>query len=337
MRLAASLALIAPLAPRTLAALTCLLLVVAPHDAHAGSSARVVLTRRSLCDLSESLPRGLAERGVVVDASSAEATVEVDIGPVDAGLSASFVVRRGDRESSRMLTARTCDDVLDVLVFAIALALDGAVPEGEPTPAPVSPPPAAVAPPPAPREIPQQAAPARPPPAALQVSFGGKLGASLGASPDVAGRVTLHVELGSSRVNGLSPLVGVGVVAVFPDSSFAASSDVDVASQYVEGDGCLLRFGGEVLGVRPCARLEIGRLQARSRGFSGARLDDGAWAAAGPGLRARLLLGARIFLEAESVVVFPFFRNTFFVNGSEVFTMSAAVGRVGFGGGVLFP
>jgi hypothetical protein len=281
---------------------------------------------------------------MIVDVNEAT-VVDVTIGATDAGVNARFLVRRGGREATRDLVAPSCDDAVDALSFAIALALEDPTlpaaspepapapsPTPEPAPTPASPP--APEPAPAPPPAPRTAVPSAD--AAIAVSFGATIGASIGNTPDPTGHLAVHADIASTRTNGFSPSASLGATFVLPDASSTQGSAVDFASQHGALDLCPVRFGSEVLGLRPCAKLEVGRLQARSSGFAGARLDDSVWAAVGAGVRTRLLLTHRIFLQADLDVVLPLARNTFFVNGFEAFTVPVAAGRMGIGAGLDF-
>src|SRR4051812_17342098 len=106
------------------ARLLALAIVALTARAQAAPPVRLHLAEDSTCEGSRGLATRLAHRGIPVSDSAEGVDVDVRAMATPGGADAQLVIRRGDRTATRSLTAPTCDEVLDALVFALSLALE---------------------------------------------------------------------------------------------------------------------------------------------------------------------------------------------------------------------
>jgi hypothetical protein len=90
--------------------------------------------------------------------------------------------------------------------------------------------------------------------------------------------------------------------------------------------------------LAPCARVELGRLEAQGSASRTSRSPAILWAAAGVFGRAELRLGAAN-LAAEAGAIFPFRHDTYHFDpsGAPVFTLPTAAFSAGIAAGLTFP
>lgn len=309
--------------------------VAVATSAAAGPPVHLHVAEDSTCEGSRGLASRLAPRGIVLaEAGTAGVDVDVRARPTGSGAEAELVIRSSAGTASRSLSAPTCDEVLDALVFTLGLALEQAVEE---PPAPPTPGPATT---PGPARGAEQPAPApRPLASSRGIAWGGGAGAGIfaGASPSAAAAVVVHADV-ESRADGiLAPAAILGATFVLPSSTSIAGADVASALQMGTVDGCPVRFGSSRLALRPCVELQVGRLEARSAGFTGARLESAAWVALAAVLRGRAELGAGISLELAIAGGSPLIQDAYFVGGERVLTVGPLLFSAIGGLGVHFP
>lgn len=310
--------------------------VTAAARAAAAPPVHLHVADESTCEGSRGLASRLAARGIVL-AEPGMSGVDVDVRarPVDSGdgAEAELVIRSSGGTASRSLRAPTCDEVLDALVFTLGLALEQPI-EDAPAPAPTSPPtvvPPPVTPPPPP--------PPPPPAPSAGLAWGGGAGAGVfaGASTSAAAAIVVHADLESRAERVFAPSAILGATFVLPSSTTAAGADVASALQMGTLDGCPARFGSNRFLLRPCVELQIGRLEARSAGFAGARLDSSAWVALAAVLRGRAEIGAGIGLELAIAGGSPLIQDAYSVGGQRVLTVGPLLFSAIGGVGVHFP
>jgi hypothetical protein len=313
-----------------------LAIVALTTHAQAAPPVRLHVAEDSTCEGSRALATRLARSGIVARESgtSGPEGVDVDVRAMASaeGAQAELVIRRGGRTATRSLTAPTCDEVLDALVFTLSLALEQPIEPTPPPPAPPPPPPPPVvetppAPPPAP-------APARP---ALAWGAGAGAGVFTGASPSAAPAFVVHGEVESRAPGLVAPSAVLGGTFVVPSSSTLAGSNVAFALQMGTLDGCPVRLGGGRFALRPCLELQAGRLQSRSAGFVGARLESSPWVALALALRGRAHIGAGISLELAIAAGSPLIQDAFSVGDQRVFDVGPFLVSAIAGVGVHFP
>lgn len=270
---------------------------------------RLHVAQDSTCDAMDSLATRLVARGIVVSETDASG-VDVDVRAMALSerAEAEIVIHEGSDASSRLLRASTCAEVLDALAFTLGLALERSV-ESEPPPE--------VVPPPT-REAERAAVPVAE--AGLRWGVGGEAGVFAGAAPVASPAIGAHVGVESTARGLFAPSASLGAMFVLPSTTESASrADVTFTLLTSTLDGCPLRVGGGRLGLRPCLELELGRLQGRSSGFVGARLDSSPWVALAVAARGQAELGAGIALDLALSAGSPLVQNTFFIGSERVF------------------
>jgi hypothetical protein len=158
-----------------------------------------------------------------------------------------------------------------------------------------------------------------------------------GASPSAAAALVVHADLESRAPGLVAPSAILGATFVLPSSTTASGSDVAFALQMGSLDGCPVRFGGGWLALRPCAELQIGRLQSRSAGFAGARLESSPWVALALALRGRAEITAGISFELDVAAGSPLIQDVFSVGDQRVFGVGPVLISAIAGVGVHFP
>ncbi len=90
--------------------------------------------------------------------------------------------------------------------------------------------------------------------------------------------------------------------------------------------------------LAPCARVELGRLEAQGNASGNSRSPSILWAAAAAFGRAELRVSA-VHLAAEAGATFPFRHDTYHFDpsGTTVFTLPIAAFSAGMGAGLTFP
>jgi hypothetical protein len=291
-------------------------------------SLRVILGEGSTCGDTGALETRLAKRGIApapAEDPAALTVAEITARTTDGGAEGTFVLAGPSGISRRSLTAPSCEDLLDALAFAMALALES---PDEPTP----PPPRALATPPE-RDAPRSSD-ARPP---LRWGGAASMGIGIGTSPAAALVVSATARVESGVVSGLSPAGRIGIAFTLPSEAAGQGAELAFAAQAGLLDLCPLRLGSRALGFRPCARVQVGRLQARSQGLSGARLENRVWGSAGLVLEASLELGLGTYVALEASAAAPLRRDEFFIGATSFFTVPVIVASGSLGFGVHFP
>lgn len=303
------------------------------RQAQAAPPVRLRLAEESTCEGARGLSTRLAQKGITVSESAPDA-VEVDVRAMvtPGGAAAELVIRRRDRTARRSLSAPTCDEVLDALVFTLGLALEQALepptpPAKPPEPAPVVDAPPAEPPPPAPVR------------AGPVIAWGGGAGGGMfaGASPSAAAAVVVHGDVESRAPGLLAPSAILGAMIVLPSSTTASGNDVTFALQMATLDACPLRLGASRVAIRPCLELQVGRLQSRSVGAAGARLEAAPWVALALALRGRASIGAGFSLDLDVAAGSPLIQDIYFVGDQRVFGVGPVLVSAVAGVGVHFP
>jgi hypothetical protein len=316
--------------------------------AEAAPPVRLHLAEDSTCEGTRALATRLAGKGIVVSPPEANGgAVDVDVRAMStpSGADAELVIRAGTRTATRSLNAPTCDEVLDALVFALGLALeqpieDERAPEKPPAPAPAVEAPPSSAPVPSP-PVPSPPVPSPPVPSplvpALAWGGGAAAGVFIGASPSAAVAVVVHADVESRAVRLVSPSAILGGVFVLPSSTASSGTDVTFALQMGTLDGCPLRIGGSRAAIRPCLEVQVGRLQSRSSGFVGARLESSPWVALALALRGRAEIAAGVYFEVDLAGGSPLIQEVFSVGDQRVFGVGPVLLSATAGVGVHFP
>lgn len=298
----------------------------------ASAPVRLHFAEASTCGNEAELTKRLAARGVARADSGVALEVSASLRPD--GAEASFELSGREGVARRTLSAESCEAVLDAVAFAVEVALANDHPE-PPKVAPPPPPPA----PPAPTPVaPPKAPPAKEPAAARWgAALGASGGAALGASPLVAARVSLHAEVEREMGPVLVPTLRLGAVFSLPQTTVRSGVEVAFASQAAFLSACPARFSFGAVALRPCARFEAGRLEAKADLAPGARLTSNVFLAAGLEVQGRVTIAGPVFLELTFDAVAPLRRSEFFVANSSAYIVSPVRFVLLAGAGVHFP
>lgn len=133
--------------------------------------------------------------------------------------------------------------------------------------------------------------------------------------PDVSYGGELFAEAEAPASSGWGPSFRLGAFFAQSNTEFAAPADAAARFLWFGAslEGCPVRLEGwgRRLAVVPCVTLHLGGLRAQGRGISQPKNAASFWADAGPLLRLRLALTARISLEADGALILPLTRPTF--------------------------
>ena len=309
-------------------------LVLGARSARALPPVQLRYSEGSTCGSPSALASRLTARGVTLSPAGTELDVVATMRAE--GAEATFVLVGREGEARRTLAAETCDAVLDAVAFAVELALSGGAIDVAPTPPVVEPAPLAPAPSPAfvppPPRLP---APSR----AVEWSFGGRGGIASGTSPRVSPVVAVHgrVELTLGRV--LVPTLELGAMFALPTTTTRANVEVAFASQAAFMNVCPVRLRNEAatLQLTPCARVEVGRIEAKTDAVAGARLTQNPSVAMGLAVSGRAFVAAPLFVELEMSAMAPLLRSDFSVASTGVYDVPVARVGFAFGAGLRFP
>jgi hypothetical protein len=245
---------------------------------------------------------------------------------------AHMVIREvGQPPLRRDVTAGSCTDVLRTFAFTLALAADS-TPRAR-TPSTLTPPPPSSAtpvPPTTPAET-----PAAPTPDHVQFGVHAAVGVAVGAAPLALAVMGGDAELAFVRPGRvLSPLVRLGGFAAVPATTQQPVFNTRYGMQSGRLDACPVELFDV---VRPCARLELGRLQMKEFGVPGATLQDEVWASTQLVLMLRWSPVAPLFFEAAGAFGVALSRPTLTYGGQDLFTVPLLVGGGEIAVGVHFP
>ncbi len=225
---------------------------------------------------------------------------------------------RGGTDTRRVQGAN-CDDVVQALSLAAAVALDPSVllPARVTIPAPMttapaSPPPtiapAAVQPVEVrkPAEPPSFAAPRSNPRFQLGAASVGSVFVSSGASPGIAvfGRWTPGSE-------GFRPTVGMAAT-YFRNDVLGSPGAAQASLAGLVVTICGMSLGASIIRVQPCGLVMAGLLSVRGHQVARASSVDLPWLSAGAVVQMAVYLGRGFSIDLEAGVSAPFFRREFY-------------------------
>jgi hypothetical protein len=314
-------------------------LVLGPGSARALPPVQLRYSEGSTCGSATALATRLTARGVKLSAAGTE--LDVVAMTRAEGAEATFVLVGREGEARRTLAAETCDAVLDAVAFAVELALSGGALDVAPPPvvepAPPAPAPPAPVPPPSAFQPPLPRLPA--PSGPVEWSFGGRGGIASGTSPRVSPVLAIHgrVELPLGRL--LVPTLEVGAVLALPTTTTRANVEVAFASQVAFMNVCPLRLRNQAatLQLTPCARVEVGRIEAKTDAVAGAKLTQNPSVAAGLAMSGRAFVAAPLFVELEMSAMAPLVRSEFSVANTSAYDVPLVRLGFAFGAGLRFP
>jgi hypothetical protein len=269
----------------------------------------------------------------------------VRVRTVGSSFSGRLEIRSPDgRTAVRNVDAPICDEVSNALALITALTIDPNALTGSPKMAgtsQVEPTPGSAAGPDRPRS---------PLSAAAVVTL------PLLATPDASQPWRWSAGLLGHATFLVSPTLGYGgdifVEAEAPDSSrlgpavrmgiFLNQSDVELPSgraarfqwALTEIDGCPVRLGGTRLALHPCLVFRLGVIHGEGRRISQPKKTVSLWSDAGPMLRLRFGVTARLFLDAQGGIVLPLHRPSFEITDMGSSMTAYSVPRLGASAGI---
>lgn len=232
----------------------------------------------------------------------------------------------------RSVHAATCDEVVQALALAAALAAEEIV--ADPPEAPPEPPATAVpsvAPSPPPVVVDRRAAPPTSPSTQSAFFVGAGLGATGAVGPTVAPELFVF---GGLDIDGRSVRLALDVARSSDMSTPVGTARFERWS--VRADGCPLsvRFG---VRLSPCVRFDGGVLRGVGESITNAESSSFAWLAVGVGAKVELDLGRTLFLAGDIQAGFPLLRHGFFVRPNDiVFEVPAVFGEAALSLGYRF-
>jgi hypothetical protein len=251
------------------------------------------------------------------------------------GASATFAVTDpdGTRTDERLYESTTCNDVVNVVALAAALTIDeeqDAPPvelDTEPSP-PMAPP----------VERPVLALRARQPvaPPRWRGALTTAAAAEVGVAPRVVAALRVSGELRAPWRG--HPAIRVGLTR--SASAGAVVEDARASFTWTSGlvDVCPYAFEGGMASVSPCARIEVGALDARGERVEPARSETRLWFGAGAVGRLRFAPWRMVFFEIEAGARAHILRDSFRVRADELVFRAPPLGwNAGAGVGLLFP
>jgi len=162
------------------------------------------------------------------------------------------------------------------------------------------------------------------PPAAVPVSEGwtwsaGAHGsASLRMSPTTGLGGLLFVEAAAPGASVLSPVLRSGVFLNQSDVSLASGAGAKFQWAAAMVEGCPIRLVAldTRVALYPCLAFHVGVLRGQGQNLDRAEKTTDLWSDLGPVARIRVAVSARLFLEAQGMLVLPLRRLTYDVRDS---------------------
>jgi hypothetical protein len=245
------------------------------------------------------------------------------------------------RSTTKTLSARDCDDLVDALSLVAALALrsEPGKPVGETGDQPEAAPPAPPAPAAQPSAAPVAAAPAPAPPpepdlasSALRdrtarTGFDIDLGGLVASGPAPEAVFAGTVGVGWAQDRGfLSPAVGVGVAAGASPSVSESGGRASFAWLVARLEGCGVRVAiAGVMLVRGCLLGDFGWVNARGSDTDSPASSSRGWISLGASTRWELPLGPRFGVHLVAGVEAPLRRDRYAFGASDFFQVPAVM------------
>ena len=269
----------------------------------------------------------------------------VRVRAVGSSFSGRLEIRSPDgRTAVRNVDATICDEVSDALALITALTIDPNALTGGPKRASQSqaePPPEPAAGPDRQRSPASAAAVAPlPPSAATEASrpwrwSAGLLGhTTFLVSPTLGYGGDIFVEAEAPVSSRLGPAVRMAVFLNQSDVELPTGAAARFQWALVEVEGCPVRLGGMRLALHPCLAFRLGILHGEGRRISQPKQTVSLWSDAGPVLRLRLAVTARLLLEAQGGFMLPLHRPTFDIVDMGSPTTAYSVPRLGGSAGI---
>ena len=311
---------------------------------------RVQFSAPPSCPDGAAFMRALRQRtGRFQLASGAEPTrvFVATITQADASVSGRLEIQGpGTDVSRRKVSGTTCDEVMAALALMTALAIDPDA-RSPSTPSPGAPSPPALSPAPAaptsatssaastvdrrdsnpsptlpthPQALPSPVAVESPATAASmpaserwQWSAGVQGGVSLRMSPTTGLGGLLFVEAAAPGAAVWGPVLRTGLFLNQSDVTVASGAGAEFQWAAAMVEGCPIRLVAldARVALLPCLAFHLGVLRGQGQNLDQTEATTDLWSALGPVARIRVAVSARLFVEAQGMLVFPLRRLTF--------------------------
>jgi hypothetical protein len=221
------------------------------------------------------------------------------------------VVEADGATRARQLKAKSCEEALDALSLIATVTLDPeafmAEPAEEPAPAPATKPPEPATKPPERRPPPFPVAPRE----LYRVSFGIGPVLLLRIAPEPApgAQITAALEMNPGAM--LSPFWRLAVLHSQRRGLAAPGGEANFAYTLPTIELCPVRFGPELLGIRPCGFASLGAVKAWGEGALRTEDHLRKFGAGGPSLLVSLRLSKALEIIVDERVGFAFWRDSY--------------------------
>ena len=228
--------------------------------------------------------------------------VAIDAGPPPSG---SVAVLEPDFPmGTRRVQADTCADVADALALVIALSVDPHASLAPVTPVatlPAAPPSSSATPEPASSALPPAGKESPPPssPPRAELFAGVDLAVTSGVAPSALVSGSPYIGWRANAAGAFDPSLRLAFVSATSDAQVLSAGSADFAWTAGRFDVCPVAWGGRLLRLTACARLEAGALRVAARDVPLPETRVRPWLATGPLARAEWVFLQPVFLEAE--------------------------------------
>jgi hypothetical protein len=269
----------------------------------------------------------------------------VRVGAVGASFSGRLEIRSPDgRTAVRNVDAAICDEVASALALIAALTIDPNALTGSSKGTGMS----------QAESLPGPAADSHrqgEPPRAEAVAMSPPSGAPEASQPwrwsaGLQGHMTFHgapamgygsdifVEAEAPVASRLGPAGRMGIFLNQTDVELPTGLAARFQWVLMEVEGCPVRLGGTRLAIDPCLAFHVGVIRGEGRRISQPKQTVSLWSDAGPVLRLRLAVTARLLVEAQGGITLPLHRPTFDILEMGSSTTAYSVPRLGGSAGI---
>ena len=153
-------------------------------------------------------------------------------------------------------------------------------------------------------------------------------------SPNMGYGGDVFVEAEAPVSSTLGPAVRMGLFLNQSDVELPTGAAARFQWVLLEVEGCPVRLGGARLAIHPCLAFHVGVIHGEGRKISQPKQTVSLWSDAGPVLRLRLAVTARLLLEAQGGIMLPLHRPTFDILDMGSSTTAYSVPRLGGSAGI---
>jgi hypothetical protein len=148
-------------------------------------------------------------------------------------------------------------------------------------------------------------------------------------SPSLGYGGDLFVEAEAPASSTLGPAARLGIFLNQSDVGLPTGAAARFQWALMQVEGCPIRLGGPDFTIHPCLAFRMGVIHGEARRISQPRQTVSLWSDAGPLLRLRVAVSARLLVEAQGGLMVPLHRPTFDILDMGSATTAYSVPRVG--------